>query len=149
MKKHIDVSIVIPVYKSDESLTIIANQLKDLQDKMSLAFQVIYVNDSPFFLKTCNTLDKVSKDFSNVEVVQLRKNQGQHMALLVGLSRAKGEFVITMDDDLQHPVSEIPKLLEAIYSRRDIDAVFAVPFFGDKKHSLAFLTSARFLPCRS
>ena len=131
----LDISIVIPVYKSVKSLNIIVDEIKVLSENMALNFEIIFVNDSPFFLETNKTLETLDLLFDFVSVITLRKNQGQHMALLVGLSKAKGEFVITMDDDLQHPVSEIPKLISAIAEKNGPDAVFAIPFSGDKKHS--------------
>jgi dolichol-phosphate mannosyltransferase/undecaprenyl-phosphate 4-deoxy-4-formamido-L-arabinose transferase len=134
--KNFDLSIVIPVYKSDKSLSIIAKQIEFLQEQTGLVIQIIFVNDSPFYLGTCKTLENLSKQFTNIKVLTLRKNQGQHIALLVGLSQATGEYIITMDDDLQHPVSEIPKLLEAIRRNKTIDAVFAIPYSRGKRHSM-------------
>jgi glycosyltransferase involved in cell wall biosynthesis len=129
-------SIVIPVYKSSKSLEILTAQINELQSVMDCMFEIIFVNDSPFFIETCNTLKKINNQNDNVRIVTLRKNQGQHIAVLVGLKFAKGKYVITMDDDLQHPVKEIPKLLKAMDENENIEAVFAVPQFQNKKHSL-------------
>jgi glycosyltransferase involved in cell wall biosynthesis len=130
------ISVVIPCYKSGKSLKIISEQIYDLSKEKGIQFEVIFVNDSPAFTETCNTLGELSRKYDFVQHITLRKNQGQHMALLVGLSRATGEYVITMDDDLQHPVSEIPKLIAAIKQNPGVDAVFAVPKYKLKKHSL-------------
>lgn len=135
MKNNIDVSIVVPVYKSTRSLEILTQEIAALQNEIDTNFELIFVNDSPFFLETNKVLETLDLLFEFVKVVTLRKNQGQHMALLVGLSKASGEFVVTMDDDLQHPVNEIPKLISAIAVKNGPDAVFAIPFSGDKKHS--------------
>lgn len=69
-------------------------------------------------------------------MLTLRKNQGQHIATLVGLSQASGDYIITMDDDLQHPVREIPKLIKAIHSNSLTEGIFAVPNYRERKHSL-------------
>jgi glycosyltransferase involved in cell wall biosynthesis len=130
------ISIVVPVYKSNESLGVLARQVGDLSLHEKKAFELIFVNDSPGYLPTVESLSEIQTQFPFVRVVSLRKNQGQHVALLVGLSQAKGDFIITMDDDLQHPVIEIPKLINAIENKTGIDAVFAVPGYNKKKHSL-------------
>lgn len=130
------ISIVIPVYKSTSSLEIIAQQIIDLQNKTGYQFEVIFVNDSPFSRDTCKTLAKLGEAYHNVKIITLRKNQGQHTALLVGMSQASGHYIINMDDDMQHPVSEIPKLIEAITQNPDIEAVFAVPKYANKKHPI-------------
>lgn len=131
-----DYSIIIPVYKSAESLIILAEEVKALEQKMNCQFQLIFVNDSPSFVKTNKVLNQISQTYPFVEIITLRKNQGQHTAILVGLSKASGKYVITMDDDLQHPVNEIPKLVDALDKNPSIDAVFALPDYRDKKHRL-------------
>jgi len=129
------ISIVIPVYKSTTSLEILARQVNQLQAETEYTFEIVFVNDSPFFHDTCQALQKVEEQYKNVNVITLRKNQGQHMALLVGMTQTSGDYIVTMDDDLQHPVSEIPKLIEAITKNKDVEAVFGVPGFKEKKHN--------------
>jgi dolichol-phosphate mannosyltransferase/undecaprenyl-phosphate 4-deoxy-4-formamido-L-arabinose transferase len=65
-----------------------------------------------------------------VTAIQLMHNSGQSNATLCGISHAAGAIVITMDDDLQHPPEEIPKLIDAL--REDVDVVMGVP--REKKH---------------
>lgn len=134
--ENLKISIVIPVYKSSESLVQIALQLDDLRKEKSYDLDVVFVNDSPFCRETCNVLKDLNDSKNFIKVLTLRKNMGQHLALLVGLKYASGDYVVTMDDDLQHPVSEIPKLVEALCRDDSIDAVFAVPRYRDKKHAL-------------
>src|SRR5207253_110469 len=64
--------------------------------------------------------------------VQLMRNYGQHNATMAGLRRARGELIVTMDDDLQHPPEEIPKLLGAIRPA-DLDLVYGC--YETKQHS--------------
>ena len=61
------------------------------------------------------------------------RNRGQAFATLCGLSHARGQFVITMDDDLQHPPGEIPRLLAELEGNRDLDCVFGC--FLEKQHA--------------
>ncbi|MEJ7820913.1 MAG: glycosyltransferase [Chitinophagaceae bacterium] len=129
-------SIVVPVYKSSKSLEILTKQLLELADRTSYEFELILVNDSPFHGETNVALQKICAEENWIKVITLRKTQGQHLALLIGMAHASGDYIITMDDDLQHPVNEIPKLIRAIESNDWIDAIFAVPHYNKKKHSL-------------
>ena len=99
-------------------------------------FEIIFVNDSPYFLDTQRTLHKLKLEYSNVEFLTFRKNQGQHIATLAGISKASGDYLITMDDDLQHPVEEIPKLIEAVTTNPNIEGFFAIPNYRERKHSI-------------
>ena len=129
-------SIIIPVYKSTKSLEIIAGQVLELEKKAGLDFEVIFINNSPGFFDTAKTLNKLIKEYRNIKAITLRKNHGQHIALMVGIKMAIGDYIITMDDDLQHPVSEIPKLIAAIEENPSAEAVFAIPTYKNKKHNL-------------
>lgn len=129
-------SIVIPVYKSSKSVEILVEQIFELGQQLQQSFEIILVNDSPFFLDTVQTLKGLSEKYPSLITITLRKNQGQHVALLVGLKKATSHYIITMDDDLQHPVKEIPKLLSAMKENENIEVVFAVPPLSQKKHSL-------------
>jgi dolichol-phosphate mannosyltransferase/undecaprenyl-phosphate 4-deoxy-4-formamido-L-arabinose transferase len=134
-KRSILCSIVIPVYKSIVSLAEIAAQVEELEKTSGYSLELIFVNDSPSFAPTRDALNEVENLHDNVTVIELRKNQGQHLATIVGMGSAKGDYVITMDDDLQHPVAEIPKLIRAMQEDKTLDAVFAVPGFENRKHS--------------
>ncbi len=127
-------SIVIPVYKSTESLREISSRVNILRENTMCDFEIIFVNDSPQYLPTKEVLHELSGQYPFVHSVCLRKNQGQHIAIVVGMSFSQGEYIITMDDDLQHPVSEIPKLIEVMQRDQSLDAAFAIPVFNDRKH---------------
>jgi len=129
-------SIIIPVYKSTQSLISISEKLQELCSTEKMAIEVIFVNDSPQFLETKKTLKEIEIQFDFVKVLSLRKNIGQHLATLAGISKASGDYIITMDDDLQHPISEIPVLIAKIHSEPGIDAVFGIPNYLERKHSL-------------
>ena len=131
------ISVVIPVYKSADSLYELAEQVQHLQERMDWLFEVVFVNDSPGYARTEVALSEISSRFGRmVKVIHLRKNTGQHLALLVGIRAAKGECIVTMDDDLQHPVHEIPCLIRALEENPGVEAVFGVPAASMKKHSV-------------
>ena len=127
-------SVVIPVYKSSDSLKIIASELSKMQTELGYKFEIIFVNDSPFFLETSNMLENLRNGYDNVKIITIRKNQGQHVATLLGISKAQGDYIITMDDDLQHPVAELPKLIESIRNS-NVEGVFGIPNYRNRKHS--------------
>jgi len=124
-------SIVIPVYKSSSSLLEIAERVDLLFSAMpDTSYEIIFVNDSPFFKKTVETLESLSRNNPNVVAIELMKNYGQQPATLCGINHATGDYIITMDDDMQHHPDEIPRLME----KAEHDVVIAR--FREKKHSL-------------
>lgn len=129
-------SVIIPVYNSVETLKIIDDELFELFQNREDKYELIFVNDSPANLETCVQLINIASKRDNVQVITMKKNSGQQFALLSGMNVAEGDYVITMDDDLQTPVSEIPKLIDSIINDTKVDAVFAIPQKNKKKHCL-------------
>jgi len=99
---------------------------------MQVAYEIIYVNDdSPDH--TGSILKQVALENANVIAVDLMFNSGQFKALLCGLELSRGSYVVTMDDDLQHPPEEIYKLYHKIKENDQLDAV--IGRYLKKKHS--------------
>lgn len=125
------ISIVIPVYNS-------ASMLKDLFAGIHQAlegrygYEVIFVDDGSrdgSWVK----LEELKKAYpDHITAIRLRRNYGQHNALVCGFGFAKGDAVITMDDDFQHPPSEIPLLIEKFLETK-VDAVYGIP--RNKQHA--------------
>jgi dolichol-phosphate mannosyltransferase/undecaprenyl-phosphate 4-deoxy-4-formamido-L-arabinose transferase len=123
-------SIVIPVYKSSSSLIEIAERIEGLFSEIpDTTYELIFVNDSPFFKKTVETLQDLSRKNPKIIVIELMKNYGQQPATLCGINHARGDYIITMDDDLQHHPDDIPILM----GQADHDVVIAR--FREKQHS--------------
>src|SRR5262249_41634081 len=70
-------------------------------------------------------IQELVMSYPNVHGINLMRNYGQHNALLCGIRAARYDVVITMDDDLQHPPAEIPKLLEKLAEGYDV--VYGTP----------------------
>ena len=127
-------SVVVPVYNSEHTLDELYGRLRKVFDEtMKEPFELILVDDS----SRDNSYDKMQmlhqKDH-RVKIIQMAKNFGQHPALLCGFHYATGDYVITMDDDLQHPPEEIPKLAAVIKERSDVDVIIAK--YEVRKHNV-------------
>jgi glycosyltransferase involved in cell wall biosynthesis len=118
------ISIVIPVYNSAETLIPLTEQLAKVLPQISHDFEVIMVNDgSPD--DSWKVIERLSQLYPWLRGINLMRNYGQHNATLCGVREARGEFVVTMDDDLQHPPQQIPLLLEKL--NEGFDVVYGVP----------------------
>jgi glycosyltransferase involved in cell wall biosynthesis len=112
---NLDVSIVIPVYGS---ATILPNLAERLEESLSAcvgpdSFEVVLVHDrGPD--NAWAVIEALGQARPWLRAIELRKNAGQHNAIMAGLSMARGRFIITMDDDLQHDPDDIPRILEAL-----------------------------------
>ena len=126
-------SIVVPVYNSEKTLEELYTRIRDVFDHtMKENFELILVDDSSRD-NSYEVMEKLHKADSRVKIIQMAKNFGQHPALLCGFSFAKGDFIITMDDDLQPRPEEIPKMAAAINERDDVDVIIAK--YENRKHN--------------
>ncbi len=127
-----DLSVVIPVYRSAATLPELLGRLFAVLDATGRSYEVVFVDDGSPDDAWAVLRDLRAKHPERVVAVQLMRNYGQHNALMCGFRHARGRLVVTMDDDLQNPPEEIPKLIEAV-ERDDLDLVYGS--YGDKKHS--------------
>lgn len=128
------ISVVIPVFNSSEIIPELVERMMATFAKLSnYQFELIMVNDGSED-KSWEEL-KIQKDNfpEHIKIVNFTKNYGQHNAILCGFSFCSGDFVVTMDDDLQHPPEEIIKLIEA-QKIKDADIVYGV--YKVKHHSV-------------
>lgn len=116
-----DFSIVVPVYNSVKSLRELYERVNSVFIKMSRTFEIIFVNDCSKD-DSLSILKEIHDQHENVTVIDLYANFGQQNALMCGFNYCNGNFVITLDDDLQNPPEEIPKLVEKL--NEGYDAVF-------------------------
>jgi undecaprenyl-phosphate 4-deoxy-4-formamido-L-arabinose transferase len=117
-------SVVIPVYRAEQTLSNLYQQLTVALPQLSSAFEVIFVEDGGGDRSWPIIVDLARSD-DRVRGIRMSRNYGQHNALLCGIRAAKYELILTMDDDLQHPVSEIAPLLRALTS--ELDVVYGAP----------------------
>ena len=117
-------SVVIPVYNSQESLSELIRRLKETLKAHCEVWEIILVNDGSTD-ESWSRIKRLSDNCDQLIGINLRRNFGQHNALLCGIRQAKYEFIITLDDDLQNPPEEIPKLLEKL--DQGYDVVYGYP----------------------
>ena len=116
-------SVIVPVFGAGGDLEELASRVSVVLDGLSPSWELIFVNDgSP--PPTWATIVALIDARSNLSGIDLLRNFGQHNALLAGIRASRGDIVVTIDDDLQHPPEEIPRLLEAM---RDLDLVYGAP----------------------
>lgn len=125
------ISIVVPVYNSEASLGPLVERLERVLPSMARDFEVILVNDGSRD-RSWDVAAQLARGHSHVRALNLVRNFGQHNALLAGIRTARFGTTVTMDDDLQHPPEEIPKLLAALDAGADV--VYGTP--GRLQHSL-------------
>lgn len=113
------VSVVIPVYNSAEILPELIDRLEPVLRQISKPFEAVLVNDGSRD-NSWEVIQRLSRQHPWVRGIYFMRNYGQHNALLCGLRAARYAVTITMDDDLQHPPEEIPRLLEQITAGQDV-----------------------------
>ena len=131
-KPLIGVSVVIPVYRSSATLRPLTERLLRVLHQTGRSFEIVFVDDSSPDNSWEVLCDLQRGDATHIVAVRLMRNFGQHNALMCGFRHARGEFVVTMDDDLQNPPEEIPKLIEAITST-GMDLVYGK--YAGKQHA--------------
>lgn len=117
--KYPSVSVVVPVYNGSAKLTELVARVRNTLTSIASDFQLILVNDGSKD-NSWQVIETLACSDSAVLGLNLMHNYGQHNALLAGIMRASHPIIVTMDDDLQHPPEEIPKLLEAIQQGYDV-----------------------------
>ncbi len=127
-------SVIVPVFNSRGSLVELFSGISETFNKLNECFEVIFVDDNSKddSWKVLQTLKTENPDH-NITLIQLTENFGQHKATLCGIDFSKGNYVITIDDDLQIPPKEITKLIDRQKENPNIDLIYG--YFTDKKHS--------------
>ncbi|HSN01628.1 MAG TPA: glycosyltransferase family 2 protein [Rudaea sp.] len=120
-EQAIELSIVVPVFRSAGILPELARQVADAmrQANMDGRYELVLVNDaSPD--DSWNVIRNLATSHTFVRGFELARNFGQHSATMAGLHQARGEIVVIMDDDLQHPPGSIMQLVDAIRAGHDV-----------------------------
>lgn len=107
------------MYNEEDNICPLFDRLFPVLQGLDMPFEVICINDGSTD-KTLEILESELKRRSGLVIVNLARNFGQHAAVMAGFSRARGDWLITMDADLQNPPEEIPKLVEQFENGHDL-----------------------------
>jgi glycosyltransferase involved in cell wall biosynthesis len=119
-----DVSIVIPCYRSEQTLPQLTERIQETMRAAGVSFELVLVEDgSPD--GTWNAIQELAGQHPFVRGIRLMRNYGQHNALLCGIRAARGGIIVTLDDDLQNPPEEMPRLLSKLGEGYDV--VYGTP----------------------
>ncbi len=131
MAMNYSLSVVIPVYNSEMTLEELVVCLHPVLKSFVGGYELILVNDGSRDASWRVVCDLVSR-YPWIEGINLMRNYGQHNALLCGIRAATYDVVVTMDDDLQNPPEEIPKLVDKL--AEGFDVVYGMP--REEQHGL-------------
>lgn len=113
------VSVVVPVYNSATTLAELAARVQRALTPLVKRLEIIFVNDGSRD-QSWQTICRLAEQFPHVRGFDLMRNYGQHNALLAGIRNVRYDLIVTIDDDLQHPPEEIPKLWAKLLEGYDV-----------------------------
>ena len=105
-------SVVVPVYESNRSISELVSRLRAVfENSIQAAYEIILVDDGSRSPLTWQTCERFAREYPSIVAIRLMRNYGKPGAVLCGLTHARGQFVITIDDDLQQRPEDIPALI--------------------------------------
>lgn len=113
------ISIVTPVYNEEGNVVFFHDEVTKVMKEMGMDYEIIYVNDGSKD-KTDILIHQLAENDPHVRALTFARNFGHQIAITCGMDFAKGDAVITMDGDMQHPPALIPKLIEKWQEGYDI-----------------------------
>lgn len=124
-------SIVVPVFNGVDKINELFHRIEETFEQKQCRYEIVIVNDG----STDNTWDVITKAVSsnpNIIAIDLTRNFGQHPAVLCGLANSTGDYILTIDADLQNPPEELFKLIEPAVEK-NLELIFAK--FAKKQHA--------------
>ena len=120
LEKEIDISFVIPCYRSEKTILTVVEEIEQtIKQRSELRYEIVLVNDgSPDGV--WNVIEQRAKEDEHVVGINLAKNFGQHCALMAGYRQSVGEVVVSLDDDGQTPANEMFSLIDKVYEGYDV-----------------------------
>lgn len=119
-----EISIVVPVYRSAGMLHKLQSRVSSAMSKSALSYELIFTEDGGGD-DAWTVIQGLARQHPNIRGLRLARNFGQHNALLAGIRSARGDWIVTIDDDLQNPPEEIHRLLEK--AKEGYDVVYGTP----------------------
>ena len=104
------ISVILPVFNEQENIPAVAYEVSRQLERLTASFELIFVDDGSTD-ESLRVLADLSRHDSHIKAVRLSRNFGHQVAISAGLEYARGDAVIVMDADLQHPPELIPELI--------------------------------------
>lgn len=108
------VSVVIPVFNEEAGLQSLFDRIYPVLDQLARKYEIIFVDDGSSDRSVAVLRGQFAKRPDTTRVVVLARNVGQHMAIMAGFAQTRGDYIITLDADLQNPPEEISKIVAAM-----------------------------------
>ena len=112
-------SIVIPIYNEEQNIPQIIAEMNEVLTRFDSSYEIIFVDDGSVD-KSFQVLNGFARDNKRIRIIQFSRNFGQTSALYAGIKHARGEYVVTMDGDLQNDPHDIPMLYGKLQNGYDI-----------------------------
>ena len=112
-------SVVVPVFEEVDTIAELYRRATASLEELGRPYEVIFVDDGSAD-GTWREIERIRAADDRIRAVRFKRNFGQHPAMHAGLSRARGEIVVTMDGDLQNAPEDIPRLVAAVEAGADV-----------------------------
>ncbi len=119
LKTEATVSVVIPCYNEEKGLASLFARLYPALDALGRVYEVVFVDDGSADRTVAGLREQFNKRPDVTRVVVLARNVGQHMAIMAGFAQTRGDYIITLDADLQNPPEEIANIIAAMDAGAD------------------------------
>jgi undecaprenyl-phosphate 4-deoxy-4-formamido-L-arabinose transferase len=123
-------SVVIPVYRSERTLPELHMRLARVLQSVTDRYEILFIEDCGGD-KSWDVIEQLSTADAHVSGVQLSRNFGQHAATICGIIHARGDWILTLDDDLEHQPEFVPELLAKALEGYDL--VYAI--YPERTHT--------------
>ena len=117
----VELSVVVPVYNEEDVLPLLVERLRPVLDGLNATYEVVAVDDGSTDASAV-MMQRIRHDWPQFRVIRLRANAGHQAAISAGLARARGDYMVTIDADLQDPPEVIEQMLHLARSER-VDVV--------------------------
>lgn len=122
-------SVVIPVYNGEKTISELSDRLIRMFENLHESFEIVLVDDSSRD-GSWQIIREMALNDERIKSIKLGSNFGQHKAILCGMHHCQGDYIITMDDDLQHAPEDIPILINKM---KDTGAHVVIAKLTEKK----------------
>ena len=124
MKENVKISVVVPLYNSAECIDELLMQLSKVLSNYE--YEIILVDDNSRDETWAKVKSLKTSYTEQLKGIKLSRNYGQHKATFCGLLKASGDIIITIDDDLSHPIEHLPTLIEKFICEK-LDVLYVIP----------------------